>query len=319
MSTLTPRIDKIDKNYLINGAFDFFQRNTGSVTIGGGFSYQTADRWAIGYNAGGGITSQTSARSATVPNGSVKYSIKLSANAPTSAGNMLIRQRIEAANARELSGQIVNLSVWVRSESASQVRLDVSTPTVEDNFTSTTLVSNTFKTVTVGTSWQLVTFEDITIPAAANMGLQITLSVENFTITGLIKDHYMSQVMLNVGDKVADFARAGVSIAGELQLCQRYYEYNPNQIAIYLAGSGTGYTGISYPYKVTKRATPTLVVTDTPGNVNKITVITNNTGGQNPNQNVLVHVNGIDTHRLLFVDNSTSFGILYNFTADAEL
>src|SRR5690348_2064259 len=47
MSTLTPRVDKIDKNYLINGNFDFWQRIAGSdLTVTTNRAYG-ADRWML--------------------------------------------------------------------------------------------------------------------------------------------------------------------------------------------------------------------------------------------------------------------------------
>lgn len=270
MSTLTPRLDKLDKNYLINGGMDFFQRSTASVAIGGSFAYQTADRWQVGYNSGGGITSQTSQRSTIVPDSDVKYSIRLSANAPSSAGSLLLRQRIEAANARDLVNKTISLSFYVRSESCSQMTLDINVPTAEDNFTSTTAVGTTItKTLTVSTSWQLVTFENITIPITAAAGLEIRIGLQNFTVTGSIKDHYITKAMLAVSTKASTFCRAGGYISTELLLCQRYYQksYAVNVNPGTATDSGryaVSYVSANRPYVtipiLEKRVVPTVVI-----------------------------------------------------------
>lgn len=259
MSTLTPRLDKLDKNYLINGGMDFFQRSTASVAIGGSFAYQTADRWQVGYNSGGGITSQTSQRSTIVPDSDVKYSIRLSANAPSSAGSLLLRQRIEAANARDLVNKTISLSFYVRSESCSQMTLDINVPTAEDNFTSTTAVGTTItKTLTVSTSWQLVTFENIAIPISAAAGLEIRVGLQNFTVTGSIKDHYITKAMLAVSTKASTFCRAGKTIGEELAYCQRYFEIVTGTII----GSGFSLTTTTasglWPFIVCKRVAPAI-------------------------------------------------------------
>lgn len=331
MSSLTPRIDRIDKNYLINGGFDFFQRNTGSVTIGGGYSYQTADRWAIGYNAP--LVSQSSGRSTIVPDNSVKYSLRLSANAPgASPGNLLIRQRIEAANSIELAGQSVSVSLWVRCESASEVRIYLQTPTAEDNYTSVTgiVISGHTKTVTVGTSWQLLTWEGISIPTSANLGLEIIVEFKNFTVTGLIKDHFVTKVMLNVGNKASDFARAGRNIGQELALCQRYYEKSTDLDVIpsfsfggsfgtglmYQSASGAIPTPCTVYFKVAKRALPTVNIYNT--NSGAIANMNNWDGGtSNP-----ATINNQNTTYFIASPNvavTAGHRLFFNFAADAEL
>lgn len=284
MANLTPRLDKLDKNYFINGAMDFFQRSTASVTIGASIGFQTCDRFSVGYNTGGGITSQTTGRSTVVPDVNTQYSLRMSANAPTSAGSLVWRQRIESKDSIDLAGKNISISFWVRSESASRATVNISIPTALDNYTSIVAVGTTLtQTLTVGTTWQLVTFENIAIPASANLGLQVAFGLDTFSITGSIKDHYVTNLMLNNNSSAnIDFARAGRNVAEELQLCQRYFCKSVpldtaalvagvvGPMGVFIAPTTTECIGAAVFPTSMRIAAPTITLLDDAGNLARI-------------------------------------------------
>jgi hypothetical protein len=89
-----------------------------------------------------------------------------------------------------------------------------------------------------------------------------------WTNTGAVYNHYLSQMMLNIGTSAAPFKRAGGTIGAELQLCQRYYEksFAVDTTPVTNIGSGTGEqlvtvanaggygNSANFFYKVTKRS-----------------------------------------------------------------
>ena len=91
-------------NFLINGAFDIWQRGTSSTTNG----VYIADRWLHSRSAG----THTVSRSTDVPDATLPYSLSF---ASTSGTAPYITQRIEAANAIPLVGQTVTFSIWAKS------------------------------------------------------------------------------------------------------------------------------------------------------------------------------------------------------------
>ena len=65
--SLTPRLDRLDKNYIINGNFDFWQRGTSTSTSG----VYLADRFRTSLSGGSYVVS----RSTDVPNSNSQFSL----------------------------------------------------------------------------------------------------------------------------------------------------------------------------------------------------------------------------------------------------
>lgn len=225
--SLTPRLDRLEKNYIINGAFDYFQRATAATNLTANtFAYLTADRFQFTYT--GTMTgTPTSGRSTDVPsNGLSLYSHQFISRRNASTSFLRTQHRIEAANAREIAGSVVSLSVWVKPETATTLRLRMATPTVIDTFgTLNADAVNTTAAIT-NSGWQQVKFENLSIPANANNGLMMQIDFESASGTdGANTNHYITQICLNKGSSaVNDFCRAGRDIGDELRLCQRYYQ-----------------------------------------------------------------------------------------------
>ena len=89
-----------NRNLIINGAFQVWQRATAATAVGGNDVYNTADRWVFYSNTDGEFTTE---QSTDVPSGQgFKYSLKAAvttADTSLSSGQFsIIGQKIEAQN-----------------------------------------------------------------------------------------------------------------------------------------------------------------------------------------------------------------------------
>ena len=102
--SLTPRIDRLDKNYLINGGFDYWQRALSSISAGSypAYDYNAPDRWLNAVD-GAGPTSYTLQRVEASPNAKTKYALQLEVDNPNSTEQDYILQRIESVFARQMA------------------------------------------------------------------------------------------------------------------------------------------------------------------------------------------------------------------------
>jgi hypothetical protein len=229
-------------NYIINGAFDIWQRGPGPITSSG----NTADQWR---NEGGG----THTRDTDTPNG-IGFSIKHRRSAGTAT---LISQRIESINSETLANKTVTLSFWAKEDVANGdvVRVDIGYANTKDVFASTTLVE-TSPNFTLTTSWQKFTFTT-TLPAQAVNGIRVAI-----VSPVLNRDFYYAEVQLEAGSVATPFRRNANSIQGELAACQRYFRRYGGQINNHTYASGqsqsTTEARIVFPFRPEMRAAPTV-------------------------------------------------------------
>lgn len=230
------------KNRIINGACVIDQRNNGAAqTITNGVVTYTLDRWIV-YTAGSNLTSQRV--------GSVgAYSLRLT-GAAGNTGTQTI-QRIESVNIADLAGQTVTLSFTVSSSTLANVSFYVQTPTTTDNYaglnTAVLIGSPTITSTATAFSYSF------TLPATATNGCQIFMQTAAFTSGTLT----ITGVQLEKGTTATSFDYRPYGT--ELQLCQRYYESTD---ALYSTSAWATVANQVF-WKVTKRATPTIV--NTPG------------------------------------------------------
>lgn len=222
-----PRIDRLEQNYFINGAFKYFQRGT-NIAIPGGIAYTTADRWRIGFNAP--LTNPVSFQSGTIPSGGIaKHSLTLQVDVAGTGGDVQTQQRIESIFARNLvkAGKL-SLAVQVATDSASQCDLDLRYASTEDNFsTLVPIITQPFSIIPDGAGGSVfatLKIEDLVVPSGVLNGLQLQIRFYNFTINGAGKVHRIYQPMLNAGSVALDFNHASRNLVEELILCQRYFE-----------------------------------------------------------------------------------------------
>jgi hypothetical protein len=238
------------KNYIINGAMDFWQRGTSFATVANG-TY-TVDRFQYGKV---GTAVHTISRDTDVPTlaqagVSFPFSLRLNlttAQASIAAGDYFeIYHKIEGSVITPLYGKTMTLSFWVKanlvgkyyvafrngSSNRSLVRsYDIlQTDTWEKK--TITITHDTTGTWEFGTStgllvsWTIASGSTFAAPsentwfgANYNDGVLQVNGVQsgatNFRIAG---------VQLEEGVSASNFERAGGLPPGELRLCQRYYE-----------------------------------------------------------------------------------------------
>lgn len=203
------------KNYIINGRFDFWQRNTTYTTVGLTDDYYAADRWRIYAGGAGAIVSRVQTYPYTAGTG--LYVMQLYVG----SGDLYVRQRIESVNAQNLYRKTFTVSFWaIRTAGSKDINMSLYYPSSTDNFSSLTHFYGGNKNVMLTSSWKFYSF---TVPAStANIyrGIELALWFNNDVNNTTVQ---IANVMLNEGPVPAQFELAGGSIGGELALCQRYF------------------------------------------------------------------------------------------------
>jgi hypothetical protein len=285
------------KNRIINGAMVIDQRNAGaSVSVGS--SQYTLDRWAGQVSSGSARFSvQQNAGSVTPPAGFSNYLgvTSLGAYSVTSSDYFSLEQPIEGYNFADMvwgtaSAQTATLSFWVRSSLTGSFggALVNSGTTRSYPFTYTINSANTWeqKIITVAgdtTGTWIGATNGIGLRVRFGLGVGTTYSgtanswagSQYFSATGATSvvgtngaTFYITGVMLEKGSTATSFDYRPYGT--ELALCQRYYE-------IYSNGTGTSaiYEGLggyfantttfrtAVPFKITKRASPSVSVPTT--------------------------------------------------------
>lgn len=253
MTSLTPRLDKLDKNYIINGNFDHWQRGTSFVGAG---AIYTADRMFCSYSTG--TTNYT--RSTDVPDSQSSYSLQI---ANTSGTNPQVNQFVESVFAKDLANKTVTFKVKIKVTDATgtPIKLRLSYPNVIDNFSSITPISTTVlnaaPTTNVWATYTLVA----SLPANVINGLEVKIFRDSgVTVTTTTTLYSQMQVILG-SNSDTDFNYAARNVVEELSLCQRYYEtrsfiVNSGYYAQFAAANV--FYGSFYQFLVEKRAVPTV-------------------------------------------------------------
>lgn len=225
------------KNYLINGAFDFWQRGT-TFTSPPNWTY-SADRWLVGAFSGAiGSVTQQALTPGEIPDFDGAYFIRIATGTAT---DLDIIQKIE--DVRKMAGKTVTLSFWTRTSTATNASFDYAE--FAQNFGSggsgtVATGHNSVSNGTWGTSWTRcsVTFNVPSISGktiGANSHIQLRIDINNsfsgnWDITG---------VQIELGSTATPFSRAAGNIQAELAACHRYYQrYSADSVFDDLGYSG---------------------------------------------------------------------------------
>jgi hypothetical protein len=260
--SLTPRLDRLSENLIINGGLDFWQRNT-SLVISAAASDKNylADRWShTSFFASG---TKTVSRSVDVPAGTnATYSMQTEMTTTVSVSHPSTNfhanagvYRMEGLDALRLHGKTVTLQFWVKSTLTGLYSVAFG-----NNYDASSYKYVSTYTVNAANTWEQksVTLEMtpaivsnfakdntqgffIAFGIAANVnGSRITSSLNQWlgpTSGALIASTAnrtdfltagnsirIAQVKLSIGSGISDFSFAGRTYSDELTMCQRYYE-----------------------------------------------------------------------------------------------
>jgi len=229
------------KNRFVNPEFLIDQEFAGasiSIPVSATPKY-LVDQW-YGLSTGATITAQQIA-------GINSREFSLRFTGATGNTGLTLGHRIESASCYDFKNQTVTVSFKAKASIARVVTWTANYATVNDTFTTVTQIAT--GTLNITTS---VTDFSFSFNAGANApnGLQITFATTALLASATID---FDQMQIEKSSVATEFQAR--PIQQELALCQRYWEngYTRNQ-----SGGGTG-NHIAYcPFKVIKRATPTL-------------------------------------------------------------
>ena len=220
------------KNFLINGAMDFWQRSTSSASLG----YVTADRWYIN-NASGTTTS--SQETSIVPTGVARYALKLTQS--VASAQVVAQQPLESQLAIPLAGQTIIVSAYVAASASTNFTIDLGQSTSTD--------------VAAAGSWTFTSGSSQNVATTAYVRVSQTFTVSgtskslmpriSMTSLGSGNSFYVSGLQMEIGSQATPFTRAGGTIQGELAACERYFQIITGQM---LSGANTTtvYGGVNF-------------------------------------------------------------------------
>lgn len=274
-----------NKNRIINGNFDVWQRATSQTSSG----YGSADRWN---NIHLGSTKTISLQAFTlgqtdVPGEPIYYS-RTVVTSVADAGNLVIKQqRMESV--RTLAGQTCTVSFWAKADSSKNIAIEFAQNFGTGGSPSAQVTAIGVQLVALTNTWTRYT-KTIAIPSisgktlgtAGNDSLEFTFWFEagsdwNARTASLGQQSGtfdIAQVQIEAGSVASDFEYR--PIAEELALCQRYFYMDPLGT---FAGEGFATNGTSISayigFPVSMRATPSVVfITTTYTNASGINVLT---------------------------------------------
>jgi len=293
-----------NKNQIINGNFQVWQRGTSSSSSG----YGTADRWRLNLSGGTATASQgTFTDGQTAVPGNPQFYMALN----VTAGNDNLGWQYRIEDTHKFNSDVYTLSFWAKSATPRAMTVnshtyDSSADVDDDN----TVSPSTF---TPTSSWQKFTFK-ITFSSMTNVGAfasgdytHIGINQGSDTSTAAWKLD-LAQVQFEKGEQATPFEHR--SFGDELARCQRYYQFADNRIWTGDIQNTQDYY-MSFARPVTMRGTPTQTYTSISENgFNSSTIATPGAGLAN-NETVGV---------LATADTTMARGYYYlHIASDAEL
>lgn len=273
-----PRIDKLDKNFFINSALEYWQRVAGNLTTinqSGGINFLAADRVHAG-STGPTVKNYSVIRSSDIPHkllsNSFRFNCLTAISSPAAADYVVpFSIRMEGRDARNLYSKKITIGVWVKL-TAPGATFPLQTSIVI-NRSAESPVRTYAHPVTINTNaaWQWVQFSveleggttgfDNALALEANFGASGGVTNQASTVNAWINNYaYYSpgdfNMMSNNGN-ILQFAMptlvlgeaeldgntlimAGRNLTEELILCQRYFEKSYNVGNALNSGDGAG-------------------------------------------------------------------------------
>ena len=334
------------RNRIINGGCVIDQRNAGaSTTPSGAGSIYTVDRFYYVTTVASKFAIQQNAGSVTPPIGFSNYLgfTSQSAYSSGSTDQFGLRQPIEGLNIADLAwgtsnAKTVTLSFQVYSSLTGTFSGSIYNSAANRCYVYTYTVSsaNTWTSVSVtiagDTTGTWLSTNGIGMVVQWNLGNGSTYlgtagswgSTYYAGATGSVSvvgtngaTFYITGVQLEKGSVATSFDYRPYGT--ELALCQRYCETCSYAfVSMTNGGYGNSYASM-YPYKVVKRATPTVTVYPSASLAGTAGQALLSTGGTNTNQSVFIALTNSEGHNIQF-NGSGAYSIAqYSFLASAEL
>lgn len=246
----------LSPNYIINGAFDYWQRGTSGTVAANGFGYVSADRFRI-LAAGGSAPTVTFARSTDVPSGiGTQYSGTFSWSASAASGDLICGYYVE--NGKYLfAGKTITVSFYAKAATAIASAFCFDQDYGTTTFNLTTSWARYSYTITLPSTYAT------SRPVGSGANDHSELRFLRFTNAASSSNTvYITGVQVEEGSYATPFRRSAPSLQAELAACQRYY-YRLVSESVYQAfGSGTWEGGsVSFlmfvTHPVQMRAIPT--------------------------------------------------------------
>lgn len=318
MSNLTPRVDRIDINNLINGALQFWQRGNSRVADISENNFYLADRFkgnaSGGFHAdGNNVTySKVAFSSGEMANSALRAELTTLGTVDQALHGMGITQPIENNFLPKLNRKKLNFKI--RASRVGTYKVGITDLNGTEYFNFDIEAVDTFEQKDIDIDLSLKQRVD-----SADNGLAISVNFEFGSLgstTHLFQqagDYFeISEMMLHDyhGVEQEEFRIAGRNYSEELQLCQRYFsktmdleepiDSNSNNGRVSHRAYATASKRLHVPHLVRMRVPP-------------VVTLTNNTGA-----NFFVSVageTGVD-----FQSNNTASGFFsFQFYSDAEL
>jgi hypothetical protein len=231
--------DTVNRNEVINGNFDFWQRGT-SLSAATGIRF-LADRFRT--SAGSGATLALSRQSFTlgqtdVPN-NPKYFHRFVADtsSPASGTFAVMNHRME--DVTKLSGESVTLSFWAKADASKPMSVEFNqnfgtggSPSASENAIGVEKINLTTSWVKYVVTAAIPSVTGKTLGTDGNDFLEFNFwmsagsdrDARTDTLGNQSGTFDIAQIKLERGNVATDFVLAGDTIAGELAACRRYYE-----------------------------------------------------------------------------------------------
>lgn len=246
---LTPRIDKLEKNLIINGNFDYWQRGTSFPYINGGYG---TDRWKCSNSID---TNIQIVRSTVVPNNLSEYSMR--AEVYGSVGSPLafshIRQPIEDKVYRSLLGKEVTLGFWAKLDAGL-----IGTGKQNVVILESSDVNVSYKELANTTDWQYVVLRKVFPTSLTYLNILFQMSRDGVAVGQGVNYSQVQLLEGNIGLDGSTYVYAGRDIIEELQLCQRYYWREISLSSAYIASVHYVYYTRGNKHPVVMRTSPTM-------------------------------------------------------------
>ncbi|NJO48246.1 MAG: hypothetical protein HC840_00860 [Leptolyngbyaceae cyanobacterium RM2_2_4] len=280
-------------NLVINGGFDFWQRNT-SFAITTTYAY-TADRWKAALSSGTGYTVSQSVRTNVTTMQSLTSLRYQRDNGSSSTANAQIQTVFESRDSLKWRGLPLTISFSILkgtgwTPTAIDARIYSGTGTDQSdgpNFTGSTIVGST--SIAAGsissTDFTRFSFTTSVLPSNINQ-IALFFVVAGVGTAGTNDWYEITDVQMNIGTIAIPWRPYGQTNQIELAACQRYFEKsynlttNPGTVtgvgneAIVQVISG-GPRSVKTAFKVSKRTTPTVTsyspTTGTSGQLRNVT------------------------------------------------